>query len=220
VVVQDLDSKNGTFIDGSRISTRTLRGSEVIRIGPNVSVRFALTTDSEERLARELYDSSMKDPLTRAYNRRYFMNRLKAELAFATRHKAVLSVVMFDLDHFKAVNDAHGHAAGDAVLRNVSAVAERTLRSEDVLARFGGEEFVCLLRGIDLAAATRCAERLREAIAGSSVTQDGRVLKATISAGVADCSELAVPTPTGLVDVADRRLYQAKSSGRNRVCGA
>jgi diguanylate cyclase (GGDEF)-like protein len=219
--ITDLGSKNGTFVDGNRAQTTLVLPSTcVIQVGPNVALRYAPMTVPEEKLARDLYESSMRDALTQVFNRRYFMNRLKAEVAFAARHQAYLSVVLIDLDHFKRLNDTRGHAAGDEVLREVARRIVATLRTEDVCARIGGEEFVLLLRGIGLDNAKTCAQRVRSAVAGASVAHEGEGINVTISLGVASTQEPAINTPARLLAAADKRLYRAKREGRNRVCSS
>jgi diguanylate cyclase (GGDEF)-like protein len=127
-------------------------------------------------------------------------------------------VVLFDLDHFKKVNDTHGHLAGDVVLRVVAAQVQRTIRTEDVLARYGGEEFVLLVRGIPHRNVAHFGERVRKAVDRLTVPWENIQLKATISVGVASLSELdATATGEILLHRADERLYRAKSAGRNRV---
>jgi diguanylate cyclase (GGDEF)-like protein len=124
---------------------------------------------------------------------------------------------MFDVDHFKNVNDTYGHMAGDQVLRNLSSVTLRLLRTEDVFARYGGEEFVVLLRGVPIRGAHRAGERLRAAIAAAPAQSEGRTIEATVSIGCASlacCRKLDGDT---LIATADRRLYAAKRNGRNQV---
>ena len=222
VVVYDLGSKNRTFVGEAVVgpSGRMLVNQDVIHFGPNVGVRFARMTDAEEKLARDLYESSMRDPLTRAYNRRYLANRLKAEVAYVARHGGSLSLLTFDFDHFKRLNDQHGHAAGDVVLREGAAVVTAALRSEDVLARVGGEEFVVVLRGIAQGPAMTCAERVRSAVERAQFSADGASVRATISVGVATSDEVVLDAGgTTLLKLADTRLYQAKAAGRNRLVG-
>jgi diguanylate cyclase (GGDEF)-like protein len=222
VRVLDLGSKNGTFVAEQLVGAegRVVEVNDVIRLGPHVSIRFARMTFLEEKLARDLYDSSMRDPLTRAYNRRYLAQRLAAEAAYVVRHGGHLSVMCFDFDHFKKINDRCGHAVGDAVLRNGAAVVANTLRSEDVLARVGGEEFVVVLRGIGRSSAIACAERVRLAVESAEFSAEGVSTRATISIGVATSDEVALDS-SGMVLVkhADQRLYEAKTLGRNRVVG-
>lgn len=219
-VVEDLGSKNGTLIDGVRITKQGIAYGQTIQIGPHVLIRFDMLSTVEESLSRQLYESSMRDPLTKTYNRRHLVERLLAEIAFATRHGTELSLVMFDFDHFKRVNDTHGHAAGDAVLQQGTQRVSTALRIEDVLARIGGEEFAFALRGIGAGNAVACAERVRAAIAASPVLHDGVPISATASFGVATLSECNKPVaPDQLLILADRRLYEAKRLGRNRVVG-
>jgi diguanylate cyclase (GGDEF)-like protein len=224
---EDLGSTNGTFVGGRKVEGRCdLQNADRVQIGPNVILRFSLTDDAEQELQRRLYESSTRDALTRAFNRKYFSERLTAEIAHARRHKAHLALLMLDLDRFKSINDQHGHLAGDMVLRVVAAHVQRLIRIEDVLARYGGEEFVILVRSTQHKDAGKLAERVRTTVerlainAGSS-SRDGNaaILQVTTSIGIASLSELA-PEAGGndLVAVADARLYRAKVNGRNRVC--
>jgi two-component system, cell cycle response regulator len=161
----DMGSTNGTFLGGRRIDKKVeLSSGDRINIGPNIVVSFAILDAQAERLAHQLYESSVRDPLTRAHNRRYLVERLASELAYARRHKTRLSLILFDLDLFKRVNDTYGHLAGDDVLRDVSALVSRLIRSEDLFARFGGEEFIILVRGISHTNVGRFAERVRAAV--------------------------------------------------------
>ena len=180
--------------------------------------RFAVTDEAEERLQRQLFESSIRDPLTQAYNRKYLKERLSAEVAHARRHGTKLALLMLDLDDFKGTNDRNGHLAGDAVLRQVAATVVGLIRIEDVFARFGGEEFVVLTRGDSVQNAAQLGERLRRAIGDTKVQHDGKTLGVTVSIGVAELDEVAPPAGAqALVEKADARLYRAKSLGRNRV---
>ena len=165
-----------------------------------------------------LYETSVHDPLTHLYNRRYLTHRLDEELAFATRHDTGLGVVILDLDFFKAVNDKYGHGGGDEVLVGLGAVLHNAVRREDVVARYGGEEFAIVLRGLDLASVAVAAERVRAAVEAHTFLVGGQRVPVTVSAG---CASLACCGPTKavghLLSVADARLYRAKRSGRNRV---
>jgi two-component system cell cycle response regulator len=216
-IVEDLGSRNGTFIQGKRVTRQAIGDDDWVQLGARVAFRFTLTDVRQEGLLRKLYESSTRDALTGAYNRRHFDDRLRAEIAFAVRHSTDLGVLLLDLDHFKRINDTHGHPAGDEVLRHLTAIAGRTLRTEDVFARFGGEEFAVILRGASTRGAGRLAERLREALALHHASHNGRDIPATLSAGCAALSCCAKPSPEELVAVADRRLYRAKQAGRNRV---
>jgi diguanylate cyclase (GGDEF)-like protein len=221
-MVEDLHSTNGTFIDGRRIEmAEELKSGDRIHIGPNVVVGFAVLDAQAERITAQLYDSSVRDPLTRAHNRRYLVERLSSEIAYARRHESPLALILFDIDHFKRVNDTHGHLAGDDVLRDISALVQRLIRAEDVFARYGGEEFVLLVRGIEHGNVARFSERLRTKVEQLEVASETALLRVTVSIGFACLNELADEqrTSDGLLRLADERLYRAKSGGRNRACG-
>jgi diguanylate cyclase (GGDEF)-like protein len=217
-VVEDLSSTNGTFVGGTKIERTELHTGDRVQVGPNVVLRFAILDEAEEQLAHQLYEASTKDGLTKVYNRKYFVERMAAEVAYAQRHASLLSVILFDLDLFKRVNDTHGHLAGDVVLRVVAAQVQRTIRTEDVLARYGGEEFVILVRGIPHANASHFGERVRKAVERLSIPWEQIQIRATISVGVSSLSELSeATTGDAVLHLADERLYTAKSGGRNRV---
>lgn len=220
-VLEDLKSTNGTFVGGRRIDRTELSSGDRIHIGPNVVVSFAILDAQAESLARQHYESSVRDPLTRAHNRRYLVERLASEIAYGRRHSTRLALILFDLDHFKRVNDTSGHLAGDEVLRDVAALVSRMIRAEDVFARFGGEEFVVLVRGISHTNVGRFAERLRGAVERLEIVHVETALKVTISAGYSSIDEFADAdrSPDTMMRVADERLYRAKTDGRNRVCG-
>lgn len=170
-------------------------------------------------LAERLRELSVLDGLTRLLNRRAIFERLSEEIERARRYRLPLSVVLCDFDHFKRINDRFGHLVGDAVLREGSAVLRKSLRTTDLLGRYGGEEFLAVLPQVDLEAACQAAERLRRDIAvyplAIATSPQQRI---TASFGVAALSELAGRTAADeLVGIADRRLYEAKAAGRDRV---
>lgn len=216
-MMEDLGSTNGTLVNGGRVTRVELHAGDRIQLGPDVVLQFGFFDDAEESLQTKLYEAATRDPLTRAHNRRYLMERLSAEVSFATRHSQKLALVLFDIDHFKRVNDSHGHAVGDTVLREVAFAVTQTLRNEDVLARYGGEEFVVLARGLSIKNGALLAERMRRALEIRSIDADGKKVKVTVSSGVAGLDECALPTGTALLGLADARLYRAKASGRNCV---
>jgi diguanylate cyclase (GGDEF)-like protein len=220
-VVEDLKSRNGTFVGGRRIDRAELNSGDRIAIGSGVMLSFAILDAQAERMAHQLYESSVRDALTRAHNRRYLIERLGSEIAYARRHKAPLSLIMFDVDHFKRINDVHGHLTGDEVLREVAALVSRMIRTEDVFARYGGEEFVVVARGIEHDNAGLFAERIRGAVERLEVSVGENLVQVTISVGFAALDELgdSQRTAEGLIRLADARLYGAKAAGRNRTHG-
>lgn len=156
------------------------------------------------------------DHLTGAYNRAYFFETGEREWAHACRHEQALSVIAMDVDFFKCVNDTHGHPAGDAALAGIAQACRNRLRTGDVMARLGGEEFCVLLPATDLAAAVELAERLRAAVAACEIVQGAARFSCTASFGCATAAP-NVPTLSLLMAQADAALYAAKSGGRNRV---
>jgi diguanylate cyclase (GGDEF)-like protein len=215
--IEDLGSRNGTFIEGERINRAKLTEGCLIQVGLHVGFRFTVVDERQEQILRQLYRSSTRDALTGVYNRRHFDDRFSAELAYAKRHGTDVSLVIVDIDLFKQVNDTYGHAAGDAVLKQVSGTLQQQLRVEDVLSRVGGEEFAVILRGIGATGAARLGERLRSAVEKGPTTFSGTTIGATISVGTATLSELPGRPESNLFALADSRLYLAKRSGRNRV---
>ncbi|MDQ3035913.1 MAG: GGDEF domain-containing protein [Actinomycetota bacterium] len=218
--VADLGSTNGTFVNGVKITEPTqLDDGAKIQLGLATVLRFGLTDKAVAEEARRLYEATVRDRLTGAYNRHYLDERLQSEWSFAKRHGSLLAVLFVDADHFKKVNDTHGHAGGDAVLRALSATLLASVRGEDVVARYGGEEFVILLRGVPLEGVSVAAERIRNDVASCVIEHDGKTIPVTVSIGVA-LHEPSAPAESidALVARADAALYRAKETGRNRVC--
>jgi diguanylate cyclase (GGDEF)-like protein len=216
--VSDLDSRNGTFVNGRRISSTTLlEDGDKIQVGRTTVLRFAYHDQLDEAFHENLLSSALRDGLTKLFNKRYLMDRLDSELKFARRHETAVSLLMIDLDHFKQINDQHGHLAGDAVLANFAQVLLKAVRNEDVVARFGGEEIAIILRAIALEPATHLGERLRKLLEQTRTPFNDQELRATVSIGVAGFPELAAESPEALVEAADKALYRAKKAGRNRV---
>lgn len=179
-----------------------------------------LTRVNEELVAvnRELETISVTDALTQAYNRRYFMERLRQEVKRTDRYGAALSLLMIDIDHFKKVNDAYGHQAGDAVLAGVARAIKGRLRETDIFARYGGEEFAIIATGTDRAGAKVLGERLRALVGASAVEHGGNRLAVTVSIGLAAWAPDLRDDFGALIKRADQALYRAKEQGRNRVC--
>lgn len=216
--IEDLRSTNGTYVDGVRVSTTVrLQDGSRIRIG-GLTLKFAWQDRDALRAHQHMYDMSVRDGLTGLFNRRYFDERLESEHAFAARHRSALAVLLCDIDHFKKVNDVHGHQAGDAVLRAVATELRERVRTEDVVARFGGEELAVIARGIDVNGTRQFAERLRAIVANLHIEVEGKVIGVTVSIGVAHShAGPAVSRAEGLVAAADTALYAAKRAGRNRA---
>lgn len=219
VFVRDLGSTNGTRVDDAEISAAPLEltGGERIRLSKKVVLKFAFQDNLEREVQEDLYSSAVRDPLTGIHNKRFLQERLEHEVAFAARHDSELSLMMFDLDHFKRVNDTYGHQAGDTVLVEIAQRVHNTLRSEDVFARFGGEEFVVLMRGTPIAEAKRAAERILHAIRERPITAEQHTIDMTVSIGVVSYSTNQRTSASAFLASADLLLYEAKGQGRDRL---
>lgn len=169
-------------------------------------------------LYREALNTARVDHLTQVGNRSALNQALQTELVLAERHQQPFSLLLIDIDHFKSINDNHGHIFGDTVLRHIAKTLQDRLRRSDAVFRFGGEEFVVLLRNTDVNGAAFIAERLRQAVECAPVRGSQGVVSVTISSGIAEFT--TGTSATALLDRADKALYQAKQNGRNRVCTA
>jgi two-component system cell cycle response regulator len=218
VEVADLDSTNGTYVNGAQIRHFTLSDGDRIQIGSVTILQFRFQDSLEEQLQEQLRESVIRDPLTQAYNKRYFTEQLEKDFSHALRHHLPLSLVMLDVDHFKNINDSHGHPAGDHVLQRLSATIMATLRTEDAFCRVGGEEFAVIMRDCTEPEGLQLAERLRRLVASTQFVYGGKVLPVTVSLGVSSFDPARHPSTLELIAEADRCLYEAKRRGRNRAC--
>lgn len=220
VWLNDLDSTNGTFLNGNRVPglvPHRLQNGDRVRFGGSVVVKFVRLDPCDEQFQRELFERSVRDPLTGLYNRAFFLDQVGPLAEQGDARGLGLAVLLLDIDHFKRVNDAHGHDAGDAVLREVAVVLRESTRTEDLVARYGGEEFIV---GLPVAApdqATDRAERIRANLAARRIKVHGDSLRVTASLGLSFAQSGRVGSLTSLITAADLCLYQAKNAGRNRV---
>ena len=220
--VEDLGSQSGTFLNGERIQGRVqVSDGDQLGLGRSTVIKFSLVDRVEQHAMLTLFELTLRDPLTRAYNRRYFERRLLEEFSFARRQGSPLSLLIIDIDHFKRINDHYGHPVGDKVLELVAASIQRTMRPEDVLARYGGEEFIVIARHTTLRNAEVLAERIRRQVSALSVPLPEEPIGVTVSIGAATLSaEAPYSTREELVAAVDSAMYCAKSAGRNRICTA
>jgi len=216
-ILKDLGSTNGTFLNGKRVAEAELREGDKIQISSSTILKFDQQDKIENIFHKELYKMAVVDALTSAYNKRYFEERIQEEFSYCFRNKVPLSLVMFDLDHFKSVNDTFGHPAGDFVLSRIAGLTKTIIRGEDVLARYGGEEFVVILKATDADGAATLAERLRRLVEESDFDFEGKKIPVTISVGVASLTGQNFANWETMLKLADSLLYKSKNGGRNRV---
>jgi len=218
IFVEDMGSTNGTFCNGIRLASQVLAEGDKIMIGTGTILKFTYHDEMDEVFQQHLTESALRDPLTKIYNRKFFLDRVQNEFGYADRHRLPLALLFLDIDRFKNINDTYGHPVGDEVLKDLAALMAKSLRSEDVLARYGGEEFAVICRGLELARAQTLAERIRRGIEEHKFEARERIIPVTVSIGVAAFPDARVRSAGDLIVVADETMYEAKRSGRNRVC--
>ncbi len=218
LAIEDLNSRNGTFVNGVRIQNATaLQNGDKIHVGHRTVLRIAIYDSIDDRFQRQLLEAAMYDGLTHAHSRRHFLAQLEVELQFSLRHGVPLALIIFDVDHFKDVNDSYGHEAGDRVLVEVAALVHHHLRGEDMFGRLGGDEFGILCRATEAATAGLLADRMRDLVEALAIDVGVAAVPVTLSAGVAAMPELPCQSVEDLMQAADRALYLAKARGRNQV---
>lgn len=212
--IHDLGSTNGTFVNEARVEKRYLQDGDLIRLGETV-IKFRYGDKLEAKRDEELYRRATRDGLTGLHNRRYFLEVLEDELSRSRRHSLVASLLLIDVDHFKAINDKYGHSIGDLALKEIASILGRSVRREDTLARYGGEEFILLAPQTETEGARILGDRLRGLVEKHPFVYEEE-FSVTISVGIATFPRHAQGAEE-LIESADRALYKAKAGGRNLV---
>ena len=218
ILVRDLGSTNGTYVNDEPIDEYVLRDGDLIKIGRTI-FKFLTGGNIENAYHEEIYRLTTIDGLTQIYNKRYFLETLEREIARSQRYRRSLSLVMFDIDHFKKINDSYGHLAGDYVLKHLASTVKTKIRREDLFARYGGEEFAIVLPEIDGPNSKAFAEKIRQLVEKQDFRFENTRIQVTISMGVGAIDDEHNDAAT-LIKQADDYLYAAKSGGRNQVCAA
>jgi len=213
--VSDLGSTNGTFVNDGQIQRSVLNAGDLLKVG-DVIFKFLAGNDVEAAYHEEIYHMTIRDGLTGVANARHLREFLEREVARSKRHGRELGLVIFDIDHFKKVNDSYGHLTGDYVLRELARIVENRMRRDELFARFGGEEFVLVLPETTVDGALEFAEIVRKTVQDHRFQFDGQALPITISCGVSTYTPEMLNIEQFL-KVADEALYRAKRGGRNRV---
>ena len=221
VFLRDDGSTNGSYLNNVEVRGETpLRSGDLIKVGGAIfKFLFGGELGSiEAQYHEEIYRLTIIDGLTQVHNKRYLLEFLEREMARAQRHQRSLSLVLFDIDHFKKINDTYGHLAGDYVLRELASALKSRIRKEECFARYGGEEFALVLPETGHENTVFLADKLRKIIEQHQFVFEGKRIGVTFSAGVAD-HKPAQDSALAFIKEADSRLYEAKRQGRNRVIG-
>ncbi len=216
IVLHDMESTNGTFVNGVRITSHPLHDRDKVLVGSTL-FGFFLRDEAELEADQQLFHLASNDALTGLRNRGVLNMELEKEFDRARRYGRSLSLVMFDIDHFKRFNDTYGHQMGDTVLQEIGRLVKANIRFNDLGARYGGEEFAIILPETAIDGAVIQAERLRIAVQNNVLPSDGTTISITISLGIAQI-EQGINAVEDLIRAADRALYQAKAEGRNCTC--
>lgn len=219
VYVRDLDSTNGTFVNGERVKVRMLKDGDRVFLGDICVFKFAYTDQIDLDINRMLFDKATRDPLTGIYNRTYFQENGRKEYLFHFRTGLPLSLVFFDLDNFKQINDKFGHTCGDMVLKDVVSIVKAKIREIDFFCRYGGEEMVILMKNTEYRAALKKTEILQEALFNHKFEYGTASLSITASFGVVTLKDENFNSFQEMLMAADSMMYRAKQEGKNRVIG-
>jgi len=213
----DLNSTNGTYLNDTVAMREQLSSGDLIKVGDTI-FKYLAGSNIESAYHEEIYTMTVTDGLTQIPNKRALMDFLGREFSRARRYSRNLGCLIFDIDHFKRINDQYGHLTGDYVLRELAQVVRRRIRKDEIFARYGGEEFCIVLPEAESGGVSEFAEMLRSIVEQHIFEFESEQIAVTISLGIAHLNE-SMDGPVDLIKAADEKLYQAKNEGRNRVCG-
>jgi two-component system, cell cycle response regulator len=213
--INDLGSTNGSYVNDEQVQKCELRDGDFVKIGRTI-FKFLSGSNIENAYHEEIYRLTTVDGLTQVYNKRYFMENLDREISRSKRYGRDLSLVLYDIDHFKNINDTYGNLAGDYILKSMSTLVKSNIRREDFLARVGGEEFAAILPEIDHAKALLMAEKVRKLIEAYEFSFEPSKIRISVSIGVATLDD-TTSEAADFLKKAEDCLLGAKKEGRNRV---
>lgn len=216
--IEDLDSRNGTYVNEKQVNKNErelLQNGDLIKLG-TVVLKFYTEETIDIILQDKILQKATIDGGTQVFNKGYLLEVLNWEFKYSRVSHAALSIILYDLDFFKKVNDTYGHTCGDFILKESAHIVKSVIRKEDIFGRYGGEEFCIILPGTDLKVAYDLAERIRQVIESHTFVFKNLALKQTISVGVAQATK-DMKKYEDLIDLADKNLYKSKQEGRNRV---
>jgi diguanylate cyclase (GGDEF)-like protein len=212
--LEDLNSTNGTYVNDVEVKHERLRNGDLIKIGGAI-LKFLSGGNIESLFHEEIYRMTIVDGLTQVHNKRYFMEFIDREMARCSRYDRPLSLLLFDIDKFKGINDVHGHLAGDHILKRLAEMVSKHVRKEEAFARYGGEEFAIIMPETNCERARIFAEKIRRMVESTPFTYEDREIQVTVSIGIAEMK--LHREPLAFIKAADEKLYAAKANGRNRI---
>jgi diguanylate cyclase (GGDEF)-like protein len=212
--LEDLNSTNGSYVNDVEVKYERLRNGDLIKIGGAI-LKFLSGGNIESLFHEEIYRMTIVDGLTQVHNKRYFMEFLDREMARCSRYDRPLALLLFDIDKFKAINDLHGHLAGDAILKRLAEMVSKHVRKEEAFARYGGEEFAIIMPETNGERARIFAEKIRRMVESTPFHYEDRQIHVTVSIGIAEMKHHR--EPMAFIKATDEKLYLAKGNGRNRV---
>ncbi|MCU7831215.1 MAG: diguanylate cyclase [gamma proteobacterium symbiont of Lucinoma myriamae] len=215
-IISDSNSCNSTFLNDKKITESHLASGDLIRIGHTI-FKFLSCGHIEKQYHEEIYSMMITDGLTNIPNKRFFMEMLDREITRSQRHQRPLSLLIFDIEHFKRINDQYGHLSGDMILRDLCLRIKPYIRKDEIFARYGGEEFVILLPETSSAQAHSFAEKILTAVNKNDFIIEQVKISATISIGIAQINHTHTMSTNDLIQNADKMLYKAKKNGRNCI---
>jgi diguanylate cyclase (GGDEF)-like protein len=215
-VVVDLQSTNGTFVNEVPVALQALEDGDYLCVGNSI-FRFLSGGNVESDFHEEIYRLTIIDALTDIHNKRYLLEFLDREMARSNRHGRPLTLLLFDIDHFKQINDTRGHLCGDYTLSKLAGLVKTVISEDELFARYGGEEFAVVLPETTLEGGAQVGERIRALVEQHPFEFEEQPYQVTISVGVATTAGNDSMTTFELLSRADEKLYQAKHLGRNQV---
>ena len=218
VQVEDLQSANGTYVNGKRLSGKIeIKNGDQIAIGVSTVLKFSLDNQLDAEYKNYVEEQLSKDTLTKAYNRKAFAHFLNSAYIAAKRDFSPICLLMIDIDNFKQINDSYGHQVGDKVLTHISDKIIHTVRSSDIVCRYGGDEFAIICPNIDSLKGLQLAESVRISIEAMSFKIGDEKINTTLSIGVSNYPDNQIQCVSQFIAYADKAMYKAKRKGRNQI---
>ena len=218
VFVEDLNSANGTYVNGTKLTGKIeIKNGDQISIGVSTVLKLSLNNQLDAEYKDYIEEQLSKDILTSAYNRKAFAHFLNSAFISAKRDFSSLCLFMIDVDNFKTINDTHGHQVGDKILKHITDELIQTVRSADIVCRYGGDEFAIVCPNIDSLGGLQLAEQVRNNIEAMKFSVGNKKINTTLSIGVSNYPDNGITCVSQFIAYADKAMYKAKRKGRNQI---